>query len=72
MIIISDTEDIESEKTATQVKAAIRTVFVVSAMSFHSIIEGDYTIKQQNNTNCRFSPTKSNHIIFTLRKDTKC
>ena len=56
--MISDTEDIESEKTATQVKAAIRTVFVVSAMSFHSIIEGDYTIKQQNNTNCRFPPSK--------------
>jgi len=36
----TDSEDVESEKTATQVKAAIRTVFVVSAMSFHSIIEG--------------------------------
>ena len=63
MIIISDTEDIESEKTATQVKTAIRTVFVVSAMSFHSIIEGDYTFKQQNNTNCRFPPSKSYHML---------
>ena len=44
MIKTSDSEDIECEKTATQVKAAIRTVFVVSAMSFHSIIEGNYPI----------------------------
>ena len=30
----------ETEKTAAQIKAAIRTVFVVSALSFHSTIEG--------------------------------
>ena len=38
---IAEMDDVESEKTAAQVKAAIRTVFVVSALSFHSTIEGD-------------------------------
>jgi len=37
---IAEMDDVESEKTAAQVKAAIRTVFVVSALSFHSTIEG--------------------------------
>ena len=34
-------EEKETEKTASQVKAAIRTVFVVFALSFHSMIEGE-------------------------------
>lgn len=37
---IAAIDDLESEKTAAQVKSAIRTVFVVSALSFHSTIEG--------------------------------
>ena len=37
----AEIDDVESEKTAAQVKSAIRTVFVVSALSFHSTIEGD-------------------------------
>ena len=37
----ADIDDVESEKTAAQVKSAIRAVFVVSALSLHSAIEGD-------------------------------
>ena len=33
-------EEMETERTAAQIKAAIRTVFVVFALSFHSIVEG--------------------------------
>ena len=35
-----DKEDSETERTAAQIKAAIRTVFVVFALSFHSVVEG--------------------------------
>ena len=37
---VTDLDEKESDKTAAQIKAAIRTVFVVSALSFHSTIEG--------------------------------
>ena len=37
----AEEDEKESAKTAAQVKAAIRTVFVVSALSFHSTIEGE-------------------------------
>jgi len=33
-------EEQESERTGKQIKAAIRTVFVVFALSFHSVVEG--------------------------------
>ena len=33
-------EEREEERTAAQIKAAIRTVFVVFALSFHSVVEG--------------------------------
>jgi len=36
----ADIDDVESEKTAAQVKSAIRAVFIVSALSLHSAIEG--------------------------------
>ena len=35
-----DKEDHETERTAAQIKAAIRTIFVVFALSFHSVVEG--------------------------------
>ena len=35
-----DKEDSETERTAAEIKAAIRTVFVVFALSFHSVVEG--------------------------------
>eukprot|EP00090_Calanus_glacialis_P009153 TRINITY_DN17525_c0_g1_i1.p1 TRINITY_DN17525_c0_g1~~TRINITY_DN17525_c0_g1_i1.p1 ORF type:complete len:339 (-),score=68.34 TRINITY_DN17525_c0_g1_i1:97-1113(-) len=37
---VTDLDEKDSDKTAAQIKAAIRTVFVVSALSFHSTIEG--------------------------------
>ena len=38
---VTDLDEKDSDKTAAQIKAAIRTVFVVSALSFHSTIEGN-------------------------------
>ena len=35
-----ENEEKECERTAAQIKAAIRTVFVLFALSFHSIVEG--------------------------------
>ena len=35
-----DKEDQETERTAAEIKAAIRTIFVVFALSFHSVVEG--------------------------------
>ena len=41
--IEQEKEERETERNAAQIKAAIRTVFVVFALSFHSVVEGKNT-----------------------------